>query len=66
MLASDAFKMGMIINIFWVLVALFLNHRWFKYYLKLNDEWANFCEDMRQEIEDYYTKGDENNEQSTR
>lgn len=66
MLISDAIKMGLIINVIWVVVALFLNHKWFRYSLKLNDEWAEICERMCSEIEDYYTKGEEeNNEQSS-
>lgn len=66
MLTSDVFRVGMIVNVFWVMVALFLNHRWYKYLLKLNDEWAEICEEMCSEIEEYYTKGEEeNNEQSS-
>ena len=65
MLASDVFRVGITVNIFWVLVALYLNHRWYKYSLKLNDEWADICETLCREIEDYYTKGEENNEQSS-
>lgn len=60
MLISDALKLAMAVNLFWVLVALFLNHRWYKYSTKMNDEWADFCDNMYREIEDYY-KGDENN-----
>lgn len=65
MIISDAFKMGMIINIFWVLVALYLNHKWYMWCTKMNDEWAETCEQMCSEIEEYYTKGDEKNEQSS-
>lgn len=60
---SDAIKMGLIVNVFWVLVALFLNHRWFRYSLKLNDEWADFYEDMYQSMKEYYTKGEGNYKQ---
>lgn len=66
MLTSDVFRVGIIVNIFWVFIALFLNNRWYKYSLKLNDEWAEICERLCSEIEDYYTKGEEeNNEQSS-
>lgn len=66
MLTSDVFRVGMIINLFWVLVAIYLDHRWYKFALKLNDEWAEFCERNCSEIEEYYTKGEEeNNEQSS-
>lgn len=60
---SEIFKVGMIVNVFWVIVSLYLNHRWYKYTCRLNDEWADVCEEMCSEIEDYYTKGDENNGQ---
>lgn len=62
---SDIFRVGMIVNVFWVIIALYLNHRWYKYTSKLNDEWAEICENMCNEIEEYYTKGDVNNEQSS-
>lgn len=60
MLASDVFRVGMIVNVFWVLVALFLNRRWYKYSLKLNDEWAEFYEDLYETMKEYYTKGEGN------
>lgn len=59
---SEIFRVGMTVNVFWVLVTLYLNHRWFKYTSRLNDEWADICEEMCSEIEDYYTKGDSDNE----
>lgn len=65
MLAGDAFKMGIIINIIWLLVTICLNTYWYKYCLRLNDEWADILETLYREIEDYYTKGEENNEQSS-
>lgn len=65
MVISDALKLALTVNLFWVLVALFLNHKWYKYCSKLNDEWANICETMCREIEDYYTKGENDNEQSS-
>ena len=64
MLISDVFRVGMIVNVFWVLVALFLNHRWYKYSLKLNDEWADFYEDLYETMKEYYTKGEGNYKQS--
>lgn len=62
MLTSDVFRVGIIVNIFWVFIALFLNNRWYKYSLKLNDEWAEICERLCSEIEDYYTKEEEQTE----
>lgn len=67
MVISDALKLALAVNLFWVLVALFLNHKWYNYCSKLNDEWSEICENMCSEIEEYYTKGEEeNNEQSAR
>lgn len=66
MLTSDVFRVGMIVNVFWLMVSLYLNHRWYRYASKMNDEWAETCEQMCSEIEEYYTKGDGNNEQSAR
>jgi hypothetical protein len=65
MLTSDVFRVGMIVNVFWMCVALFLNNRWYKYTAELNELWADTCDTLCSEIEDYYTKGEENNEQST-
>ena len=61
MLTSDVFRVVIFVNIFWVFIALFLNNRWYRYSLKLNDEWADICEKLCSEIEDYYTKGEEEN-----
>lgn len=64
---SDIFRVGMVINIFWLIVSLYLNHRWYKYAEKLNDEWAEICEKKVDAVIEYFrTEEEHNNEQSTR
>lgn len=59
-------KAMFILNIFWVLVALGLNHFWYKTAMELNEEWADILDEKISEVEQYYTEGEEqDNEQSS-